>query len=335
LFGSGGTLTAIDVAAWGLELPIRIGLDNAGDAAFLAATPSSLFGVFATDPSGAGPSVHYAPEAGSGLADSGAIVGGKLMSLAQNGTLAFSSIHPISGAGNEGALYRGPVTGSVVRVVSSSDVAHPYEFGFHEAERVDVNASGQIAVDMAHITRCGFTKRDFVFDTPEPSLENVSHAVTGIFYDAPLETAINDAGLVAFSLADTAPSMTSQRCPPAGYFERTILATGVYTALPTVFTELPSLALLVDNAGPFASFGAVDINNAGVLVFEATLDDGLLGIFKEPDPEFDKILLVGDTLGGEVVTSLQLGQLNDAGELAVATESASGRSIWRVDGIAP
>jgi hypothetical protein len=42
---------------------------------------------------------------------------------------------------------------------------------------------------------------------------------------------------------------------------------------------------------------------------------------------------VGDELDGEVVTEVQLGQLNDACQLSFATNGASGRRVWRADGI--
>lgn len=324
LLGDGGPLTAQNLATLGFEPPVRVALDDAANLAFLASTPSSggLFGVFATDTAGSSLLVHYAAEEGGGLADGGSIVASRGLALAPNGTLAFSSIIDASGA-----LYRGPITGGAsVLVTGSSD--------FFNRQEMDVNAGGTVTMQMEH-SACGLQRGVLAFDDPEPDIQDTNKAIAGLNVGQQPDHALNDAGVMAFALTGTSPTTEVLRCPPGEPFVRFNIVTGVYTAVPTPLSDPPNLTLIVDNSGPFASFGSIDINNAGNVVFEAELDTGERGIFKGPDPVLDKIVAVGDELGGEAVTEVQLGQLNDACELSLATVSESGRSVWRIGGITP
>jgi hypothetical protein len=105
----------------------------------------------------------------------------------------------------------------------------------------------------------------------------------------------------------------------------------VYTATRTPLNDRPELTLIADNDGDFARFFEVDIDAAGHVVFEAELSSGERGIFTGPDAEADKIVAVGDELNGELVTEVELGQMNDACQLSFATVSESGRRMWRAE----
>ncbi len=335
LLGRGRALSAVDMSAFGLAQPARVALDTARRLAFLAEATdgAGFFGAFGSDRRGRRLVVHYLAEDGGGLDDGGAITSADALALAPNGTLAFSSIEQQAGAPDSGAVYRGPVRGSTDLVVSASDTSHPNQFGFSNVGALDVSSAGLIAAQMEHVTRCGIQNGVLVFDAPEPSLQQVGHAITGLSPGLAPFVAIDESGLVAFALPGTDASVMVLRCPPAGNFQTSFLATGVYTVQPTPFTVAPAPELVADVAGGFASFGAVDIAG-GAVVFEAALDGGGSGVFRGADPVQDAVVLSGDELAGEVVSEVRLGQLNSSGELALLITSASGRSVWKVSGVA-
>jgi hypothetical protein len=336
LLGRGGALSTVDVSAFGLGQPAAVALDSASRMAFLAAAADGAgeLGAFASDRRGRRFTVHYAPEPGGGLADGGAITSPGALALAASGTLSFSSIDQSAGAPDSGAVYRGPVRGSVARLVSASDTSRPNQFGFSNVGALDVNSSGRVAAQLQHVTRCGIQNGVLVFDTPEPSLAQAAHAITGLSPDLAPAVALDESGLVAFALPGSQASVMVLRCPPAGSFETSFLATGVYTAQPTLFPVAPAASLVADVSGAFESFGAVDVAG-GLVVFEAALDGGGRGVFRGADVEQDAVLLTGDELAGEPVSDVQLGQLNSAGELSLLVTSAAGRSVWRVSGLEP
>lgn len=78
---------------------------------------------------------------------------------------------------------------------------------------------------------------------------------------------------------------------------------------------------VVDTRGPFGELGfrPPALNNAGDIAFLGTLDDfTTTGVFVGPDPVADRVIAVGNTLDGEVVTGLRFCEegLNDSGQLA-------------------
>lgn len=327
---------AIDVSAFGLGTPVQVAIDDARNVAFLAPNAEAMapFGVFTVQPNGQSLITHYAAVEGGNI-DAGIIDTEDALALSPNGVLTFSSIRrlgTVSGP-NTGALYRGTSTGGATVVVRASDVSRPFQFGFGEARGLDINADGTIAADMVHVTRCGIQNGVLVFDTPEPEFAAVPHVLTGV--TSLLSAAIDDVGNVVFALRTTQPEVAMTRCPPAGNFDFSFLANAIYRATPRVLSEAPDLTPLVETTGPFAAFGAVETSPAGQLVFEGELDDGRRGIFLGAAVEQDAVVLVGDELGGEPVEDVQLGELNNACEMTLATTSASGRSVWRVTGVAP
>jgi hypothetical protein len=121
--------------------------------------------------------------------------------------------------------------------------------------------------------------------------------------------------------------------------ERVIrLKPGVYTAEPAPFGEPSTFHRLVSAEGPYKSFGRVQINDAGVVVFEAQLDGSSgTGIYRGPDPRTDKLVNQGDVIGDTLFTALKLGDLNDAGQLTFLADNYNTAyfEVWRVAGLNP
>jgi len=91
-----------------------------------------------------------------------------------------------------------------------------------------------------------------------------------------------------------------------------------------------SPAPLVDSSGPFANFLSGALSAAGDLVFQANLDSGPSatgGLFTGTDPVADKVIAVGDPLAGSTVSNLNLGDMNDAGQIAFYAGLADGRDL--------
>lgn len=98
-----------------------------------------------------------------------------------------------------------------------------------------------------------------------------------------------------------------------------------------------TIETIADTTGPFSGFGVAGIgvrdtltvNNAGQVVFLATLDAGGSGIFTGPDPLTDRVIGTGDPLFGSTVTGLELSRevLNDAGQIAFEAILADSRRV--------
>jgi hypothetical protein len=74
----------------------------------------------------------------------------------------------------------------------------------------------------------------------------------------------------------------------------------------------------IDNLGPYYDLGQiVDINNLGVIAFQAKLDNKQIGIYTGVDPAQDRVIEVGDSLFGSALTELYGNpQINDRGDVA-------------------
>lgn len=323
LLGNGGPLSAVDLAAGGFGEAVKVALDDTGGLLFSAPfLVADRFGVFSTEAGGgAFVELFSSVTCEATPPDDGCVDASSRIGLSHNGIAVASSIRS-----GRGALFRGPIDGPL-EVLQTAGT-------FFNNQELDVNAAGTVAIQMEH-TGCGLQRGVLVFDTPEVALADAEKAFTGTSVGQQPDTAINDAGVVALALRGTAASVDVLNCPPGEAVERFSVETGVYTAVPTPYFDPPDITLLAGNSGAFASFGAVDIDNAGNVVFEATLDSGESGIFRGPDPVLDKIIMTGDSLDGELVTVVQLGQLNQSCQLSFAVQSASGRSIWRVSGVGP
>jgi Putative Ig domain len=85
---------------------------------------------------------------------------------------------------------------------------------------------------------------------------------------------------------------------------------------------------VVDTSGGFGELYSPEMNNAGTVVFKATLDTGQDGIFTGRDPIADKVIESGDTLFGKQVQSSGRFQnslaINNSGQIAFSVEFTDG-----------
>lgn len=110
------------------------------------------------------------------------------------------------------------------------------------------------------------------------------------------------------------------------------------SALAGLFTwKAGSLTLIGNTTTTFAADTTTTaaINNLSDIVIRSTFLTGESGLFTGTDPVADKVIALGDSLEGSVVTSIKLGQgFNDAGQIAFWAQLADGRSgIFRADPI--
>lgn len=101
------------------------------------------------------------------------------------------------------------------------------------------------------------------------------------------------------------------------------LFTGILTgntfSIPNTFTPI------ADVSGAYSGFTAAEMNNAGLIAFEASLDGGGKGIFMGSDPVANKVIQTGDLLFDLFpITNVELGSLNDFGLLSFRYELSNG-----------
>ncbi|MCS6862345.1 MAG: hypothetical protein NZT92_18740, partial [Abditibacteriales bacterium] len=133
---------------------------------------------------------------------------------------------------------------------------------------------------------------------------------TGLFSFFDVFVSLNDSGKVAFG----GTLDTSER--------------GIFVGDGTTINTI------VDDTGPFASFGPASINNSGVVAFKGFLDAAPdHGIFTGPNPLTDKVIQTGDTLDGRTVRLLDFSPfgLNDNGSLVFFAQFDDGFAIYRAD----
>ena len=332
LVGDGSSLDPVDLSSLGLEVtapsarrrPVRVRTE--GDIAFVANRPTTVGctsggrGAYRIATSG-GPLTTYF----EGCA-SGGVVGSEI-GLSANGTVAFSQI-----TNGQGALYRGPVSGTVSVLRSGTGT-------FFNTQTLDVSDAGRVVVQMEYSDGFagGLMRGLLLFDQPEQDKAVIDTAIEKLGVGTQTPVAINASGEVAFSLAGDVsfPIGTTVYNFPAG----------IYRATPTLFNTPKSLTLIADLSGKYCGFGAVDINDAGDVVFEARLDGELGctsgtasdGLFVGPDSEADAVVVRGDSgLGApQFFDDIQLGELNDAGQVSFTTTYSEPLvdpiKVWRAD----
>jgi subtilase family serine protease len=102
-----------------------------------------------------------------------------------------------------------------------------------------------------------------------------------------------------------------------------------------IFTAAPGAApvTVATTEDGFTALGSVAINGNGAVAFLATVG-GATGIYTGPDASRQKVIAVGDALGGSTVVALEFGRdgLNDTGQVAFYAELASGvKSVYRAN----
>jgi hypothetical protein len=69
------------------------------------------------------------------------------------------------------------------------------------------------------------------------------------------------------------------------------------------------------------------LNDAGMVAFWAGLGAGMSGIFTGPNPAASTVIRTGDALFGATVVEIELGGLNNRGEIAFRAVLSSGRQV--------
>ncbi len=306
LVGNGGPLTTIDIATHMLRLVTEVRLDNAGAIAFTATRTCAgrtCRGAYSIDTSGSFAILLELPfpaPIGQPIVRPG-------IGLSPNGIVAFSSI-----TDGSGALYRGPVTGPAIVLRAGSG-----QF-FNTLRGIDVNENGTVAVQMEHrVPGRNFERGILLFDEPGQSFDTLRIAIAGLNVGQQPLPAINCAGTVAFRLGRPLP-------------ENPV----VYKANPVGFFDAPDLTVIADLSGGYTDFRRVVIND-NLVLFEAIHGMANFGIYSGQDPIANKIIEPGDSLEGNIVTSVVMGQLTNSGQLSVAlTDCHDPRpQIWRIDNV--
>jgi hypothetical protein len=318
LIGDGSPISTVDLAPFGLTVSATVpahAVDAraAGDIVFVAdnssasGCPSSARGAYRIAAGGGAVTTLY--ELCVPMSTLGEVVGHEI-ALSPNGTVAFSSIR--NGAG---AIRRGPVTGPVSVFRSGTGE-------FFNTQELDVNDAGTVATEMEYSDGFagGLMRGVLVFDAVEQAKADMDTAVEKLGIGQQPRLAINASGQVAVS--------------SSGDINMNIGGTiysypsGVYIATPTLFNTPKVLTLVADLSGPYCKFGAVDINSAGAVAFEAALDGnptctgaGFDGIFTGPDPRVSTVVVRGDgdLRGHQYFDNVVLGHINDSLKVAFLT----------------
>lgn len=324
--------SSIDLSAGGFTItaasarrPLQIGSE--GDIAFVAnhaGVPGCVGdsrGAYRTDTGGLAPTVlreHC-------QADGGAQIGPNI-ALSPGGTVAVSDI-----VNGQGALWRGPVAGPLSSLRTGTGE-------FFNTAGLDVDDSGRVSVQMEYFDGFagGLMRGVLAFDTPEQAKADIVTAVEKLGIGTQPPHATNAAGTMVLSLNNAI----------ALNIGGTVYdyAPGVYVAVPTAFNSPKDLTRIADLDGAYCRFGAVDIDDAGTVYFEAQLDaEGHCGsafwdgIFHGNDPTNDAVVARGAAELGDhqYFDSIRLGEVNGGGQVAFLTTYSEPLvppyMLWRAD----
>lgn len=325
--GTGGALDMINLSSNGYSNVLSIQVGALGDVVFVgtrANNGDTFSGVYHTTLTGGGFSTLY--EALNEF-DHDPFPRPRVR-MAENGTIAFSTI-----TNGEGAIYRASSPGGPIEVLRSGSGT------FFNTQQFDVNSSGTVAVQMEYTDpNMGLSRGILNFSTPEQALSEVQTTLERMSVGVQPAVAINDLGQVAFAL-NTSVTINYFDPPfPGGGAPNgsQMLGPGVYLATPSDFGTPFTFTQIASLADGYASFGDVDVNNSGLVVFEASLAGGDNGIFFGSDPTIDVVARTGvdTTINGEdhFFSIVRLGQLNDAGQLSFQTSDfeTTDQIVWRV-----
>jgi hypothetical protein len=298
LVGNGGPLTTINIASHGLRLVTGLRVDNAGHIAFTATRSCGAMtcrGAYAIDTSGSNFAILL--ELPLPFPPTGPIVRPSI-GLSPNGTVAFSSIN-----NGQGAIYRGPVTGSPTQLRTGTGQ-------FYNTQQLDVNDAGTVAVQMEYSFT--FLRRGILlFDQPGQSFGTLRIAIAELSISQQPLPAINSFDNVAFRLGSV-----------------------VNKAYPVPFGDPPYFFTIADMLGDYSDFRRVVLND-NLVLFEAKLGAADFGIYSSWDPVAGKILEPYDPLGASYVSTVVMGHLTNSGGLSVVLTDISSpeAQVWRIDGV--
>lgn len=326
--GSGGPVGTIDVLPAGYTNIRNVAVNASGALVFSALRTAGIdtfAGAYRTSTSAAPFATLYE---GNTMVDPLQPPLTSDVALSTNGTVAFSSV--LNGSG---AIRRGPVAGAIEVLRAGSGTF------FNNRRGIAVNDAGTVALEMEYTdpTR-GLARGILLFTAPGQALAQISTAIEKASVALSSRLAMNASGQVAFAI--NSPATLRFYDPPddaGGTLIATIeLTPGAYLATPTPFGQ-PSIVQIIGGPVGYDAFGAVTIDAAGTVLFEASpVADPNWGVYRGPDPIADKIIQTGDLLDGRIVSLVMLGELNDAGQFSLLTSEFGGdRNIWRVGGVQP
>lgn len=234
------------------------------------------------------------------------------VAMAETGLVAFSTI-----ANGNGAIYSGSVAGTPAVLRNGSGT-------FFNTLGIDINDAGLVPIQMEYSdSTIGLSRGILIFENPGDDLTTINTAIEKLNVGSQPQPVINNHDQVAFSLNNsvTLPLFL------------TTFNAGIYKANPTAFDVAPDLTMIVGTDGPFDSFGRVEMDDFGNIVFEATLDNNVSGIYGGPDPLLDRIIQEGDQIDGNTVLDIRLGELNNSGQVAfITTDTSLIDRVYRVQG---
>jgi len=249
---------------------------------------------------------------------------GHAIGMSPNGTVAFSQI-----TNGHGALYRGPSTGPVTGLQSGAGS------GVYNTGGVDIDDAGRAVVQTEYSDpNLGMLMRGILaFDTPGQAIASLDTAIEKLGIGSQPQPSINSSGVVAFSLNRAATVLVG-----GSWYT---FAEGAYTAVPTLMNTPKSLTVIADLSGDYCRIGNVDINDAGTVVFEATLrsaggacGSAFDGIFTGPRATSQVVGRGEPKLQShQNFDDIVLGEINDKGQVSFTTECTAATAepvkVWR------
>ena len=331
-----GPSTSIDLTPSGLDPALaderayrRVQVRSTGEIVFIARRPEPtcssglMIGTYVRLPSGAITPLVEECRASDTRFDE--------VAMSPNGTVAVSTAAGLGNSGRPGAIWRGPSTGPLSVLQSAGPVVFNTSW-------LDVNDAGRTVVQTEYFGPT-LVRGNLLFDTPEQPLSALESATERTDVSIQTPVAINGSGVVAFT-ADTPFTMIIGGMPYTH-------SAGVYVATPTPIQTPKRLTQIANLDGALCGFGNVDINNAGIVVFEAKLDG-------EPgcsDPNvYDALYRYGSSVTAFALRSdtsasplgshcdyhsVRLGQINSAQQVSFLTISTDAGEppvkVWRAD----
>ena len=248
------------------------------------------------------------------------------LEMANDGaTLAFASL--VSG---QGGLYRSGFTGAPTLLRQGSGI-------FYNNRDLGVNAAGVVAAEMEYGDPYGGLRRGaLVFDATTDTLGTIETTIERGSIGLAIEMALNAVGQMVFAVS--VPVTIQYFSVPLGGGVPTStldVPPGVHVATPTAFGSPFTFTTVAAASDGFSSFRRVAINDAGAVVFEASIASGDGGIFFGNNPVTDAVAVTGQdlVLAGQnhFFSIVRLGGLNNAGQVAFQTSDfrSTDQQIWR------
>jgi hypothetical protein len=323
-----GSLAKLPTETLGYVDVDAVAIASSGQVAFVATrnSPPSRRGVYRGNASTDSISALYEADPAWSFGDAGGPPPQARLALAANDTLAFSTL-----VSANGGLYRSPLAGPPVLLRAGSGT-------FFNNQEFALNDDGELVVQMEYTDpNAGLSRGLLVFDTPGDTLATIESAGERASVGWQPRVAINNVGQVAFSINTSLVIQYFTPPLPGGGMPSSTqtIPPGVHLATPTAFGLPFTLTTIAGPGDGYTSFGAVSVNAAGTVVFEAGYN-GNSGVFFGDDPEDDVVAIAGEnvTIGGvlQFFSIVRLGALNDAHQLVIQTSDfrTTDQKIWRV-----